>query len=92
METFGVWTPFALKTLRNIADRTTPCSGIPRKVVRKNLIGRSRYHLFRLPVNFMDSSSTIELLGVTDTYSFLDAPFFTAKMFLGGYHKFLSVI
>ena len=38
VETFGVWTPFALKTLQNIADRTTPRSGVPRKVARKNLL------------------------------------------------------
>ena len=38
VETFGVWTPFALKTLQNIADRTTPCSGVPWKVARKNLL------------------------------------------------------
>ena len=54
------------------------------------ILGRFRYQLFWLPVNFMDSSSTVELLGVTDTCSFLDAPFFfTAKMFWGGFilHK-----
>ena len=38
VETFGVWTPFALKTLQSIADRTTPRSGVPRKVARKNLL------------------------------------------------------
>ena len=38
VETFGVWTPFALKTLQNIADRTTSCSSVPRKVARKNLL------------------------------------------------------
>ena len=38
VETFGVWTPFALKTLQNIADRTTPRSDVPRKVARKNLL------------------------------------------------------
>ena len=38
VETFGVWTPFALKTLQNIADRTTPRSGVPWKVARKNLL------------------------------------------------------
>ena len=34
----------------------------------------------------MDSSSTVELLGVTDTYSFLNAPFFYSKdvFFWGG--------
>ena len=32
----------------------------------------------------MDSSSTVELLGVTDTCSFLDMLFFTTKMFWGG--------
>ena len=38
VETLGVWTPFALKTLQNIADCTTPRSGVPRKVARKNLL------------------------------------------------------
>ena len=38
VETFGVWTPFPLKTLQNIADHTTPRSGVPRKVARKNLL------------------------------------------------------
>ena len=37
VETFGVWTPFALKPLQNIADRTTPRSDVPLKVARKNL-------------------------------------------------------
>ena len=32
----------------------------------------------------MDSSSTVELLGVTDTCSFLDMPFFYSKDVLGG--------
>jgi len=38
VETFGVWTQFALKTLYTIADRTTPRSGVPRKVARRNLL------------------------------------------------------
>ena len=38
VETFGVWTPFPLKTLHSIADCTTPRSGVPRKVARKNLL------------------------------------------------------
>jgi len=38
VETFGVWTQFALKTLYAIADRTTPHSGVPRKVARRNLL------------------------------------------------------
>ena len=38
METFGVWTPFAMKTLQVIADRTTPRSGVPRKLARRNLL------------------------------------------------------
>ena len=41
------------------------------------------YSLYWLPVIFMESSSTVELLGVTDTSSFLEAPFVTAKMFWG---------
>ena len=38
VETFGVWTPFALKALCTIADLTTPCSGVPRRVARRNLL------------------------------------------------------
>ena len=38
VECFGVWTPFALSTLNSIADRTTTCSGITRKLARKNLL------------------------------------------------------
>ena len=38
IECFGVWTPFALKTLCTIADHTTPHSGVPRNLVRKNLL------------------------------------------------------
>ena len=38
VEIFGVWTPFALKTLQNIADHTIPRSGVPRKVARRNLL------------------------------------------------------
>ena len=29
VETFGVWTPFALKTLQNIADLVLPCLALP---------------------------------------------------------------
>ena len=38
VETFGVWTSFALKALQNIADRTTPHSSVPQKVAKKNLL------------------------------------------------------
>jgi len=38
VESFGVWTPFALKMQHLIADRTTPQSGVPRKLARKNLL------------------------------------------------------
>jgi len=38
VETFGVWTPFPLKQLQLIADLTTPRSGVPRKIARKNLL------------------------------------------------------
>jgi len=38
VETFGVWTQFALKTLHVIAHRTTPHSGVPQKVARMNLL------------------------------------------------------
>ena len=32
VESFGVWTPFALKIMHLIADCTTPRSGVPRKL------------------------------------------------------------
>ena len=38
VESFGVWTPFALKTLQTIADHTTPHTGVPTKLARKNLL------------------------------------------------------
>ena len=38
VECFGVWTPFALRMLRIITDRTTPRSGVPSKLARKNLL------------------------------------------------------
>ena len=38
VETFGVWTPFALQSLNIIADRTIPRSGVPPKLARKNLL------------------------------------------------------
>jgi len=38
VESFGVWIPFALKMLHLIPDRTTPRSGVPRKLARKNLL------------------------------------------------------
>jgi len=38
VESFGVWTPFALKMLHLIADRTTPQSGVPRKLARKSFL------------------------------------------------------
>ena len=38
VETFGVWTPFVLRSLNIIADRTTPRSGVPLKLARKNLL------------------------------------------------------
>ena len=38
VESFGVWTPFALKTLQTIVDRTTTRSGVPTKLARKNLL------------------------------------------------------
>jgi len=38
VETFGVWTPFGLKMLHVVADHSTPRSGIPRKLARKNLL------------------------------------------------------
>ena len=38
VECFGVWTPFALKTLCTITDRTPPHSGAPRNLARKNLL------------------------------------------------------
>jgi len=38
VECSGVWTPFALKTLRTIADCITPHSGVPCNLARKNLL------------------------------------------------------
>ena len=38
VESFRVWTPFALMTLRTIVDHTTPCSGVPPRLARKNLL------------------------------------------------------
>ena len=38
VQTFGVWTPFALKMLYVVADCSTPRSGVPRKLARKNLL------------------------------------------------------
>jgi len=38
VETFGVWTPYALRHLHIIADRTTPRSGVPPKLARRNLL------------------------------------------------------
>ena len=38
VESFGVWTPFALSILYFIADRTTTRSGISRKMARRNLV------------------------------------------------------
>ena len=38
VETFGVWTPFALKMLHVVADCSTPRIGVPRKLARKNLL------------------------------------------------------
>jgi len=38
VESFGVWTPFALKMLHLIADCTTPQSGLPHKLAWKNLL------------------------------------------------------
>ena len=34
VECFGVWTPFALKMSKNIADRTIPRSGVTPKLAR----------------------------------------------------------
>ena len=41
------------------------------------ILGSSRYQLFQLSVNFMESTSTAELFlhGVTDTCSFLETSF-----------------
>ena len=38
VESFGIWTPFALSVLNSIADRTTTHSGISPKVARRNLL------------------------------------------------------
>ena len=50
-------------------------------VVATLILGRSRYQLFQLPVSFFLQLSCFFFSG---TCSFLDAPFFTAKVFLGG--------
>ena len=38
VESFGIWTPFALLVLNSIADHTTTHSGISPKVARRNLL------------------------------------------------------
>ena len=38
VETFGVWSPFALKSLNVIADRTTARSGCSTRLARKHLL------------------------------------------------------
>jgi len=38
VETFGVWSPFALRTLHIIADRTTARSGVSTKLARKHFL------------------------------------------------------
>ena len=38
VETFGIWSPFALRTLHSVADRTTARSGASTKVVSRNLL------------------------------------------------------
>jgi len=38
VETFGVWSPFALKVLRTVADRITARSGASTRQARKNLL------------------------------------------------------
>ena len=38
VETFGVWSPFALRILRTIADHTTTRSGASTKLARKHLL------------------------------------------------------
>ena len=38
VETFGVWSPFTLRTLRTIADHTTARSGASAKLARKHVL------------------------------------------------------
>ena len=38
VKTFGVWTPYALRHLHIIAERTPPRSGVPPKLARRNLL------------------------------------------------------
>ena len=38
VETFGVWSPFALRTLQTIADHTTARSGASAKLAWKHLL------------------------------------------------------
>ena len=52
-------------------------------VVATLILGRSRYQLFQLPVSFFLQLSWVFFSG---TCSLLDAPFVTAKVFLGGNH------
>ena len=40
VETLGLWTPFAIKTLRTIATRASLYNGLPEKLAFKNLIGQ----------------------------------------------------
>ena len=75
VETFGVWTPFALKTLQNIADRTTPRSGVPRKVARKNL-------LQQLSVQLWSNNAKMILRYWAHRYSNIYAGPFRARMMM----------
>ena len=57
-------------------------------IVVSCILGRSRYQLFKLLGTFLSCF----LHKIPGTGSFLDAPFFIAKVFWDGYHSFLSVI
>ena len=49
VETFGVWSPFALQTLRTIAERTTAISGASTKQAHKHLLQQFSVPLWTNP-------------------------------------------
>jgi len=44
VELFGVWTPFALKQLQLIADRTTPVAVFQEKLLKKTCCSNCQYN------------------------------------------------
>jgi len=53
VEWFGVWTPFSLKMLK---DHTTPWSGMPPKLARKNLFQQLSVSLWQSNATTIPSS------------------------------------